>query len=69
MNERLPARLLYLGLGALGLISAFGPTWSEAGAGWRVAVVVSAVAAFAAVALDVKHRREDRRRDGALVSL
>ena len=60
MNERLLARLLYLGLVALSLLATFGPTWSEAGAGWRAVFVASAVAAGAGVALDVEHRRQDK---------
>ena len=62
MNERLLARLLYVGLAVLGVLAAFGPGWSEAGAGWRFAFVVSVLAAAGGVALDVKHRSQDKRR-------
>ena len=62
MNERLIARLLWLGLLPVSLMPGwFGLHWSTSGPLLRVVFVVGVVATAVGLALDVKHRREDRR--------
>ena len=65
MDERLAARLLFgLGLLPVSLMTGwFGWHWSTSGPILRAVFVVGVVATAAGLALDVKHRREDRQRD------
>lgn len=61
MTERLLARLLFAaGMIPLSLLAAFGPSWGDASLVGRAGFVLSVAAAVAGLALDVKHRREDR---------
>ena len=61
MTGRSLARLLVgFGLGALGLVAAFGPRWADAGPAARALFVAAAVAAAVGLALDVRHRRRGR---------
>ena len=62
MNERLLARLLFgFGLLTVGLMNAFGFHWSTSTPLMRVGFVVAMSATVVGLALDVKHRRADKR--------
>ena len=58
MPDDLLNRVLWvLGLGTLGTVGAFGPSWAEAGWVLRVVLVAAFAAAVAGIALDVRDRR------------
>lgn len=66
MDERLLARLLFsFGLGSLGLVAFFGSGWAAGGALERAAFATALVAAVVGLLLDVKHRRQDKKRQRA----
>ncbi|WP_412062614.1 hypothetical protein [Rubrivirga sp. IMCC45206] len=62
MNERLLARLLFgLGMLSVSLMLLFDFHWSTSGTLARVSFVGFTSAATMGVALDIKHRREEKR--------
>lgn len=61
MNERRLATFLFCaGFLAIGLLSWFDVRWATSSVTLRLAWVMATISAFAGVALDLKHRREDK---------
>ena len=62
MNERSLATLLFsFGMLTMSLMYIFDFRWSNSGPGARSVFILAAIAAAVGVALDIKHRREDKR--------